>query len=385
MLLNVSLLGFFLAGIIFIFSSYRKSKNAFLAAYLLGSNLFSLIYYVIFESQNVELAAFFAINFTPFYLLNQPFLHLYILSQQKEFRFKPLYFLFFVPFALVLLNVFPYILTPFAQKIQFATEFLENAELLYQVKVLFLPYYYQSLFRPTFNLIFLVFTCYTYYKIRNKFEFPPSKFNVQNFLFAILLISGLLNSLSFVFIINKLLVQTFDFALLTNVSFGTINSMVSYLYVGQNLLLLFFPQILFQEQFHSGGTERPKKSTAQKNESSISNERFVEIEQLIQGYLNEQPYLSQGFSLTNISQQTGLPTHQLSTYFNEYLHTPFNDWKNKLRIDYIVSEIKSGKLEFLTIEGLSTSSGFASRSNFNKAFFATMNQTPSEYIKSLKK
>jgi AraC-like DNA-binding protein len=142
---------------------------------------------------------------------------------------------------------------------------------------------------------------------------------------------------------------------------------------------------LFQEQFHANGSERPKNSVAQKSESSISNERFLEIEQLIQGYLNEQPYLSQGFSLTNISQQTGLPTHQLSAYFNEYLHTPFNDWKNKLRIDYIVSEIKSGKLEILTIEGLATSSGFASRSNFNKAFFTNMNLTPSEYIKSLKK
>lgn len=113
MLLNVSILGFILAGIILLFSSYRKSKNAYLAAYLLGSNLFSLIYYVIFESQSVDLAALFAINFTPFYLLNQPFLHLYMLSQQKEFTFKPMYFLFFVPFVLILLNVSPYLLYHF--------------------------------------------------------------------------------------------------------------------------------------------------------------------------------------------------------------------------------------------------------------------------------
>ena len=67
------------------------------------------------------------------------------------------------------------------------------------------------------------------------------------------------------------------------------------------------------------------------------------------------------------------------------LYCDGNDRKNKLRIDYIVSEIKAGKLEILTIEGLATSSGFASRSNFNKAFFTNMNLTPSEYIKSLKK
>jgi len=58
--------------------------------------------------------------------------------------------------------------------------------------------------------------------------------------------------------------------------------------------------------------------------------------------------------------------------------------ENKLRIEFVVSEINNGKLEFLTIEGLATSSGFASRSNFNKAFFTIMNQTPTEYIKGLK-
>ena len=133
------------------------------------------------------------------------------------------------------------------------------------------------------------------------------------------------------------------------------------------------------------GSERTKKASAQKTEPSISQERFQEIEQMILAYMNEQPYLAQGFSLTHISQQTGLPAHRLSIYFNEYLNTPFNDWKNKLRIEYVVSKIKAGKLEFLTIEGLATSSGFASRSNFNKAFLTLMNQTPSEYIKDLKK
>lgn len=385
MLLNVSILGFILAGIMLLFSSYRKSKNAYLAAYLLGSNLFSLIYYVIFESQSVDLAALFAINFTPFYLLNQPFLHLYVLSQQKEFTFKPMYFLFFVPFALILLNVSPYVFIPFSQKVEFAKKFLNNAELLYQAKLLFLPYYYQSLFRPAFNLIFLVFTCLTYYKLRHSFDYPKSKFNERNFVFAILLISASLNCLSFLFIINKLFIQSFDMTLFPGVSFATVNSIVSYLYAGQNLMLLFFPQILFQEQFHLASSEPQKKDLTPKTDSSISQERFLEIDEIIRAYMQEKPYLSQGFTLTNISQQTGVPAHQLSSYFNEFVKSPFNDWKNKLRIEFVVSEINEGKLEFLTIEGLATSSGFASRSNFNKAFFTIMNQTPSEYIKGLKK
>ena len=383
MLLSVSFFGFFLAGIILIFSSYRKNKNAYLAAYLLFSNLFSLIYYFIFQSENVDYAAFFGLNFTPFYFLSQPFLHLYICSQRRDFKFKSSYFLVFVPFLIILINISPYIWLPFSEKRVFAAAFLQNAEVLYQAKLLFLPYYYQSLFRPIFNLSFLLFTCYCSYKNRHLFDFQKLKFNERNFVIAILLISGLLNSLSFVFIVNKLLIQTFKLGILTDVSFKTINSFVNYLYVGQNLLLLFFPQILFQELFNAKPGEKSKKDPSIKSESNISKDRLEEIESEIQKYLQDnKPYLAQGFSLTIISQNTGIPAHQLSYYFNDHLKTSFNDWKNHLRIEYVVSEINDGKHENFTLESLASSSGFASRANFNKAFLLEMNQTPTEYIKN---
>jgi hypothetical protein len=384
MLLSVSFLGFFLAGIILLFSSYRKSKNAYLAAYLLFSNLFSLIYYLIFQSENVDYAAFFGLNFTPFYFLSQPFLHLYISSHLKDFKFKPSYFLFFVPFLIILINISPYLWLPFSEKRAFAMSFLENAEVMYQAKLLFLPYYYQSLIRPIFNLLLLLFTGFTCYKNRHAFEFKNSKFNERNFVFSILIISGLLNTLSFVFIVNKLLISTFDFGILTNVSFATVNSIVSYLYASQNLILLFFPQILFQEQFNVKTPDKSKKDPSSRPESTISEDQLENIETQIREYLQDnKPYLAQGFSLTNVSQKTGIPAHQLSYYFNDHLKTSFNDWKNHLRIEHVVSEINDGKHENFTLESLASSSGFASRANFNKAFLVVMNQTPTEYIRGL--
>jgi len=383
MLLSVSFLGFFLAGIILIFSSFRKSKNAYLAAYLLFSNLFSLIYYIIFETEDVDLAAIFTLHFTPFYFLSQPFLHLYINSYRKDFRFKPIYLLLFLPFLITLINISPYIVLPLSEKRVFAATFLQNAEVLYQAKLLFLPYYYQSLFRPVFNLVILIFTCFIFYKNQHLFEFQKAKFNERYFVWVILLITGLLNSLSFDFIVNKLLISSFDFGILTNVSFVTINSFVNYLYVGQNLLLLFFPQILFQEHVNSKNLGKSKKDPSIKFESNISKGRLEEIESQIQKYLQDnKPYLEQGFSLTIISQNTGIPAHKLSYYFNEHLKTSFNDWKNHLRIQYVVSEINLGRHENFTLESLASSSGFASRANFNKAFLMEMNQTPTEYIKN---
>ena len=384
MLLNVSLLGFIFAGIILIFSSYKKSMNAFLAAYLLFANLFSLIYYIIFENKSAELAAFFAINFTPFYFLTLPFLHLYLISHRKDYQFKGRYLLFFMPFLAILVNVFPYLITPFSEKLAIGKALLENAEALYNANLLFLPYYYQSLIRPVFNLLFILYSISVYLKERHELEFQKAKFNERNFVIMVLAIATLLNSLSFIFILNKLLVQSFDVNLFTSISFKTVNNFFSYLSAGQNLILLFFPQILFREQTISEKLTEKKKEANSNDDTIISQERLQEIDKLILDYIANQPYLTKGFTVTQVTLETGIPAHQVSLYFKDFLHTNFNDWKNKLRIDYAISEVKSGRWSKYTIETIATKSGFSSRSNFNKAFIACMNQTPSEFFRELK-
>jgi AraC-like DNA-binding protein len=383
MLLSVSFLGVFLAGIILLFSSYRKSKNAYLAAYLLFSNLFSLTYWLIFQSDSTTFSALFAIHITPFYFLTQPFLHLYIISHQKSFKFKAKNYLLLIPFFLVFLNILPYVLIPFLYKVQWANLFLKNPEVLYEAKMLFLPYFYQSLIRPVFNLIFIVFSAYTYFKLRKVFEFPSAKFNERAFIIFLLIISGLLNLLSFGLIIHKVLLETFDIDLVPIHDLRTASKVVGYLYAAQNLLLLFFPKILFEGIFNKQNSIKPKADRLSKFDFNISPEKFKEIEHLIQEYITSRPYLTQGFSINSISQNIGIPVHQLSHYFNDHLKTSFNDWKNHLRIEHVVSEINDGKHENFTLESLASSSGFASRANFNKAFLVVMNQTPTEYIRGL--
>ena len=383
MLLSVSFLGFFLAGIILLFSSYRKNKNAYLAAYLLFSNLFSLTYWLIFQSDSSTFSALFAIHITPFYFLTQPFLHLYILSHQKSFKFKAKNYLLLIPFFLVFLNVLPYFLIPFSDKVQWANLFLKNPEVLYEAKTLFLPYFYQSLIRPVFNLIFIFFSVYTYFKLRNVLEFPSAKFNERAFIIFLLIISGVLNLFSFGLIIHKVLLETFDIDLVPIHDLSSASKVVGYLHAAQNLLLLFFPKILFEEIFYQQNSVKPKTNRLSKSDSNISPEKFKKIEQLIQEYITSRPYLIQGFSINSISQNIEVPVHQLSHYFNDDLNMSFNDWKNKLRIEYIVSEINDGKHENFTLESMASSSGFASRANFNKAFLVVMNQTPKEYIKGL--
>lgn len=368
MLLNVSILGFILALIILVFSSFRKSRSAFLAAYFLFINIFSLVYFAIFENESPTIIAIFAVNFTPFYFLTLPFLHLFIISHRKDFSFKSRYFLLFVPFLIILINISPYLLTPFSQKLILGKEFLRNPTALNQVNLLFLPYVYQSTLRPIFNLLILTYTSYTFYKERNTMGFLPAKFNQTNFIIIILIISVILNSISFSIGINSLIIKTFDVDLLPNISYRAINSIVNFFSAGHNVSILFFPQILFREFYEINKSVNRKKDHVHIEDSTISKDRLIKIEQLLKAYLEGQPYLIKGFNLSFITNQTGIPAHQLSIYFNDYLKIGFNDWKNKLRIDYAVSEIKAGKLNRFTIESIALTSGFSSRSNFNKAF-----------------
>jgi AraC-like DNA-binding protein len=168
------------------------------------------------------------------------------------------------------------------------------------------------------------------------------------------------------------------------ISYRAVNSMVNFFTAGHNVSVLFFPQILFREFYIIEKTVNRKKDQLLIEDATISNDRLIEIDQLLKAYLEEKPYLTKGFTLTFITKHTGIPAHQLSIYFNDYLKIGFTDWKNKFRIDYAVSEIKAGKLDRFTIESIATTSGFSSRSNFNKAFISIMNQTPSEFIKGLK-
>jgi AraC-like DNA-binding protein len=261
---------------------------------------------------------------------------------------------------------------------------LNDAEVLNKVPFLFSTYYQQSLVRPSFNLLFILFTIITYYRERQTLEFQKAKFNEQNFVVFVLIISFSLNGLSFLFLLNKLLIAIVGLNFFKTVSYNAVNTLFSYLSAGQNLLLLFFPQIMFREQVISEKTPAKNKENGHQDDSIIPYERLLEIDQTIKQYISNHPYLTKGFTITKITLDTGIPSHQISLYYKDFLKTNFNDWKNKLRIEYAVSEIKSGNWSKYNIEKITDKTGFSSRSNFNKAFFANMNQTPSEFLKELK-
>jgi AraC-like DNA-binding protein len=101
-------------------------------------------------------------------------------------------------------------------------------------------------------------------------------------------------------------------------------------------------------------------------------------------YLLDKPFVSKGFNLSKMAFDLKLSERALSNYFNTELVVSFSEWKNNQRIDCACAMIDEGKVNKLTVEGISLNVGFSSRSKFIDAFKARKGVTPSAYIKQIK-
>ena len=146
--------------------------------------------------------------------------------------------------------------------------------------------------------------------------------------------------------------------------------------------IFFFPKILYGLHFLNGA----KLSDVVKLNNAITPEsqsRLIQIDGLMESYLLEKKFLSQGFSLTDLVRDLDVPLHALTYYFNNYKGTTYLNWKNQLRVSEAIQLMQSGKADFHTLESVGEACGYKSRSNFIQAFKANTGESPSAYLKRL--
>lgn len=135
------------------------------------------------------------------------------------------------------------------------------------------------------------------------------------------------------------------------------------------------------------------KTIVSKEKSSNTNteDDFVDendkIELLIQRmneYIKEhQPYREVEFNIQMLSKAIQVPQHHIIYIFKIVLKKSFVDFRNELRINYVIDAIKSGKLKNLTMEAISSEAGFASRTTFYAVFKKHIGITPGQYLNEL--
>jgi AraC-like DNA-binding protein len=107
---------------------------------------------------------------------------------------------------------------------------------------------------------------------------------------------------------------------------------------------------------------------------------------ILESYISSNtPFLKQGYSIYDLSCDTGIPQHHLSALLNRVYQMRFTDYINGLRICYIKQHVSNKEWENLTLEGIAKHAGFSSRTTFFNAIKKTAGITPSAFLAGLKK
>jgi AraC-like DNA-binding protein len=182
----------------------------------------------------------------------------------------------------------------------------------------------------------------------------------------------------------------------------------SLVYIGMNMVILFFPHILYGLPVglklspmgigSAGNSEAAHQSPAEeeasveedssfekaKNELQLFTEEYKEtLEAALENFKERKVFLNLDFKLIQVSNESGIPVHHLTYYFNDIKKTSFSDWRNNLRIAYARELLVQGEANNLTLEAISLQCGFASQSTFIRAFKNVTGTTPSAYLKTI--
>jgi len=75
-----------------------------------------------------------------------------------------------------------------------------------------------------------------------------------------------------------------------------------------------------------------------------------------------------------------VPQHHIAFIIKHVLKKSFVDFRNELRVNYVIACLKKGMLDEMTIEGICTEAGFTSRATFYAAFKHYTGTSPMQYL-----
>jgi AraC-like DNA-binding protein len=109
-----------------------------------------------------------------------------------------------------------------------------------------------------------------------------------------------------------------------------------------------------------------------------------DVEKLEKFMVDHSPFKNPKVSLSELASQIQIPSHLLSKIINDHYHQNFFDFINHYRIEEFKKMVIDPKNQNLTFLGLAYEVGFNSKTAFNRSFKKITNQTPREYLDSIK-
>lgn len=394
----VSLFGLLISAVLFINVGPENKVNIYLGSFFLSFSLFALTRSFILFTNYPWVIYLLVPGSLPIFTLSAPLLYLYVkksLVSNEPTKLSWMDSLHFIPMLVCFINISPQLFQSHTERLLFSKALISNQFSLLEIKTLLFPISANLVLRPLLGIgyvlaSFMVF--YNYCKSNEKQDKNVLNTNLPWFLF-------LISCMGLNYILSLSLSIYASFLELKPENLEKIKLLMSLpaiiLFV-LNTSVFFYPRVLYgfikrkavkkefsaeKLQFNDG--LNPLRNLLP-DANNIENSN-VAISRKLGEYFVSKPYLQPGFTLSKITQETNIPYHQLTIYYNNYLGINFNDWKNNARIDHAMDLIRSGRAKNLTLESIAFSCGFLSRSNFVNSFRKKTGLTPSEFLRSISK
>lgn len=402
----IFLLGISLSVKTYFYETGHQMANRFLAAFLFGSSilLFEVVHYLTCNSPII--AALTLGGLHQVLLVLGPFAYLYVRGTLRDdARLKPVEFLHFVPFIVILMGNIPHIFASWEEKLRIANILCSRVWGDFTaIRLNFIaPYKYLEFFRIVSLLAYGAAQWMLLLKYRKPYNLQDAS-NVQYIMvrrwlviFVVLYsIMAAHRGVLGVFLMFLKDWKTLDeIALIACLSLSVFYLIMNFgVFVFNNLLngLMITPVGILEKNSVPATSEIHLFAQNEAHEEPVQSwyktlfqpEYLEEIGRLLHIWSDQKKYLGRA-NLSDISEDTGIPSHHLTYYFNNILGQKFTDWRNALRITHAKALIDDGIMGTLNQEGLANSCGYSSRTAFSRVFKETTGLSPSEYNESKKK
>lgn len=403
------LLGLFLPLVLLYFNKGYLTANRYLASFLFLASLYVLENFYFFYGKSLNIIAFFTCVHAFFYLIG-PFAFFYMRSILRDnSKLKKTDYLHFVLFVLSFIGYTPYFFSSWDYKLMVAQN-------LYSENWNIAPFHLNNIFPHKIDQVFNVLHTYFYsialWYLLWHYKKPAnqSAINTKQYKLIkswLIIFASILTIITINFTVAMANIWLYDDkSIFLNRASGAL-LFASFVYVGMNMVILFFPHIMYglpiDLKFESKGSETkiaktnpstfvateisiqvPPQIQIEKNELQLFTPEYRKIiEASLQSFQERKMFLNADFRLNQISKESGIPAHHLTYFFNYIIKISFSDWRNNLRIEKAKDLIYQGETNRFTLQAISLKCGFASQNTFIRSFKNVTGTTPSNYLKSL--
>lgn len=363
---------FFLAFIL-LSKSHKTNADKILFFWLVGIGIHLFLYYLIFSGKYIGYPYLLGLSI-PLPLIHGPFLYLYTASATNQLKKWKIELLHFLPVIFSFLSILDFfLLSNEEKKLVFVNQGQGYETITYII--------YIAVFLS--GIIYVIWSLLLLKKHRKNILNQFSYSEKVNLAWLRYLIYGI--GLIWVFVIlgnDKLL---FSIVVLFVIFIG---------YFGINQVGIFTKKtpliddnsVIQNEINQSLDDEIIKENKPSKYlKSGLNQEAAFEIYELLKTRMTkEQLYVNSELTLVELAQILDVLPNNLSQVINTFEQKNFYDYINSKRVEQFIKLVAIPENKKYTILSLAYDCGFNSKSSFNKYFKKVTNQTPSEYLNSLK-